>query len=257
MSKLLFSSQGKEALSSFLRHSSLLGFDFDGTLVAIASDPQRVKLNRQVHDLLKNLSHREKVIVISGRAKQDVKKFLRLRNVKVIGNHGLEDKRRRPRRQTVEVWKKILLENLRSWPGVNVEDKNFTLSVHYRKARQRPLAARRIKKLLETLVPAPRVIPGKFVFNLLPVSSGGKGQALQRLMKQVRCSHSIFIGDDVTDEEVFKLSRKKVLGIRVGRSQRSAASFHLARQSDVPRLLRLVSELLSQKKVKRIGEESI
>ncbi|NJM10375.1 MAG: hypothetical protein HC883_05850 [Bdellovibrionaceae bacterium] len=90
--------------------------------------------------------------------------------------------------------------------------------------------------------PQPRVIGGQLIFNLVPHGSPHKGSALTAVMKRVGCTHAIFIGDDLTDEDAFG-QPGKILSIRVGRQRGSLARFYIQGQQD---MLALLEELMGR-----------
>ena len=115
------------------------------------------------------------VTVISGRSLADLRERIPSEIRYCIGNHGSEGMVEAidtdAMRQVCGAWVsqlRGLLGNLASDAGIIVEDKGLTLSVHYRLAADRTLAAQRLAALVQQLVPAPRVIGGKFILNLLP-----------------------------------------------------------------------------------------
>jgi trehalose 6-phosphate phosphatase len=88
------------------------------------------------------------------------------------------------------------------------------------------------------------VIGGKETINLLPPGVGNKGVALQYAMRAFACSHAIYVGDDQTDEDAFRIADSApVLGIRVGPSADTRAAFYLETQEDVDRLLERLVDL--------------
>ena len=94
------------------------------------------------------------------------------------------------------------------------------------------------------LVPTPDIVPGKRVLNLLPPDAPHKGEALQSLLGLSGCARAMYIGDDVTDEDVFRMRMPEVLSIRVGRKRKSAAEMYLKNQSEVARLVRRLVAML-------------
>jgi trehalose 6-phosphate phosphatase len=126
--------------------------------------------------------------------------------------------------------------------GVTVEDKRYSLSLHYRNAVRRDQAARIIRRAVEDLRPAPKMIRGKCVINLLPCRAPHKGEALLELMKKLNRSVALYIGDDDTDEDVFDLGDRRILTVRVGRKRSSAAKFFLRRQTEITAVLRYLVE---------------
>ena len=90
-----------------------------------------------------------------------------------------------------------------------------------------------------------RIIPGKMVINLVPAGLPHKGDALRRLMRLSHRRIALYVGDDHTDEDVFRLAADAgVVGVRVGRTRHSAASWFLRDQQEVDELLsRLLRDL--------------
>jgi trehalose 6-phosphate phosphatase len=92
-------------------------------------------------------------------------------------------------------------------------------------------------KMFARLTPAPRIVSGKYIFNLLPEDAVHKGSALEQLLRATGANGAIYVGDDVTDEDVFRLRRGDVLSVRVEPEADSAAPFFLERRQDMPQLL--------------------
>ena len=83
--------------------------------------------------------------------------------------------------------------------GVTLEDKRYSLSLHYRRATNPAKAQSAIKDAVARLAPVPRVIPGKAVVNLLPFGAPDKGDAIRALIEETGCSNVLYVGDDDTD----------------------------------------------------------
>ena len=136
-----------------------------------------------------------------------------------------------------------LRRRLRAVPGVSIEDKRFSVSIHYRRASRRRPALSAIREAVRELG-AVRVLPGKQILNLLPVDAPHKGLALARLRQQLRCATALYLGDDATDEDVFALDNASwLLGIRVGRSATSRARYYLRDQDEVDPFLATLAHL--------------
>ena len=119
--------------------------DFDGTLVPIAPRPELAILDSSTRSLLKSLSPWVPIVLISGRSRKELKSRIRLNNITYVGNHGLEISHRHfnYRMKGERRWKHFLQglylqlqQALRNIPGIWVEDKGLSLSVHYRLARK-------------------------------------------------------------------------------------------------------------------------
>src|SRR3569833_1724651 len=94
-----------------------------------------------------------------------------------------------------------------------------------------------LRFLFSWFEPAPRLEAGKYVFNLVPEGGTNKGGALEVLMAGCGARSAIYVGDDVTDEDVFRLRRDDLLSVRIERATRSAAEFFLERPDDILALL--------------------
>ncbi len=124
--------------------------------------------------------------------------------------------------------------------GVEVEDKTYSLTFHYRAAGRKRAARGAIIEALSEVRPSPRIVLGKASVNALPPGTPNKGGALLKLMARLGVQRALFIGDDVTDEDVFGLRDSRIVTGRIGMKNNSDAQFFLKRQSDVGDLLRVI-----------------
>jgi len=167
---------------------------------------------------------------------------LRLRLV--VGNHGIEPwcVSRRQRR-LVRSWTRVLAVQLSFETGVDIEDKTYSLAVHYRRSRSKRRARSAIHRAASRL-PDVRILPGKNVVNLVPDGAPHKGMALNLALERFGGDAAIYVGDDETDEDVFVLEpRERFLTIRVGRRSDSAADYYLPDQSAIDRFLQALLRL--------------
>lgn len=217
----------------------LLGFDYDGTLAPIVSDPERAELRPRTRRLLRGVAELYPCVVISGRAHADVRARLAGTGIReVIGNHGIEPWRATQRiRETVSAWQPLLECRLRAICGLTIENKVFSVAIHYRRSREKRRARAAIEAAARSLGPV-RVIGGKLVVNIVPEGSPHKGIALEATRKRLGCDTAIYVGDDETDEDVFALdSPGRLVGIRVGAKRSSLASYCVRDQKQVDELL--------------------
>jgi trehalose 6-phosphate phosphatase len=178
--------------------------------------------------------------VISGRSRKDVGARVSQARVKyVIGNHGLEPGRniasfeREVTAATPELERK--LEGLR---GVEIENKRYSLAIHYRKARGKRVARAAIEAAVRELDQRMRMIAGKLLVNVVPEGAPHKGDALAALRAREGADTALYVGDDITDEDVFEIDQPgRLLGVRVGRASRSAAAYFLRDQREIDTLL--------------------
>jgi trehalose 6-phosphate phosphatase len=240
----LFSKSSLMVLESLSFTRTLYAFDFDGTLAKIVRVPSEAYMSVTTENLLKELSELVPVAIISGRSIDDLRKRVSFAPHFLVGNHGLEG----VASATDELAEAQKI--CRSWcnslksrsfgQGVEIEDKKFSLAVHYRRARNKAEARKQIPAVIESLSPEPRVIVGKSVFNLLPAQSPHKGAAILDLMKKSDAKHALYVGDDDTDEDVFNVPYRdgQLMTVRVGMKKSSNAKYFIERQSDINRLLK-------------------
>ena len=234
-SKNLLSRKNVRTLWATLSHKAVLVFDYDGTLAPIAEDPDRAKMRKTTQHRLRLLAKQYPVYILTGRETQDAKRHLPIRALKgVIGNHGLDwpgALNRREARRRVTRWKAALTPIFSKIPGVWLEGKKISLSVHFA-----PTAAATVIKHLAKLE-VPRKIPGRNVMNLLPSRRFDKGSAVRKILKKGSYRSFLFVGDDATDEAVYrgKYSVPSVQ-VHVANSQ-SSAPYGLKNQKEIDRLL--------------------
>jgi len=247
-----FSREGTEALRALRGRRLLAAFDFDGTLAPIALRPEQVITPPGARAALDRLRGWCVTAVISGRSRDDVLGRLGVAVDFIVGNHGIDGLpgAEREMAECVAVsqgWLAQLRggEALRAVePGVLLEDKGVSLSVHYRQARDAGRATAQLPLLFAQLEPAPRIVTGKMVFNLLPPAAVDKGTAMLRLLELSGAEAGLYVGDDVTDEDVFRLHQPDLLTVRIGRDDASQARLYLRAPSEIPRLIdALISEL--------------
>jgi trehalose 6-phosphate phosphatase len=214
-------------------------FDFDGTLAPIVGVPERAAMRAATRRKLIALAQRRAVVVLSGRARVDL--LPRLAGVPlrhVIGSHGAEWASRRPPqgRSQLRRWSQTLARELAGLDGVILEDKGWSLAVHYRHAPSAAKAERAIHAAIARAAPDADLTGGKRVVNLgLP--GWDKASALRRLRELYPRHPLVFVGDDENDERAFAAHVDGVLGIRVGPRRGSAADFALPDQESVDVLL--------------------
>jgi trehalose 6-phosphate phosphatase len=232
-------SSGRERLAALMADRPLVGFDFDGTLVALNEHPTEVALTTGTRELLTRLAERVPVVVITGRSKADAS--VRLDGVPlfgIAGNHGIE-----PFGETPEVlelvarWHESLLKDLATRPGVAIEDKRYSLTVDYRHAPDLEATREAIHAAARRL-PRARLLGGRHAdFNIAPDGAPNKGTALVGFMQQAGRTSAIYVGDDRTDEDAFRLDLPAFAAIRVGRREHSAAPYFLEAQHEIDRLI--------------------
>ncbi|MCQ9207915.1 MAG: trehalose-phosphatase [Omnitrophica bacterium] len=238
----------------------LLCLDFDGTLVPIYPRPQDALLEENVRSGLVKLSSCKffSIGIISGRALKDIKEKVKIKHLIYAGNHGLEIAYRGkifiypPAKKyiplIIEIGKK-LTRALRAFPQAVLERKGLSLSLHYRLVKLEKLSKLRkiFFKLLKPYLAVGKVklTHGKKVWEVRPSIKWDKGKAFLWLKDKLKSRDlfSIYIGDDLTDEDAFRAVNKiGGLSILVGRRKSSQAKYYLKNIQDTQKLLRVLLE---------------
>ena len=240
--KPLFSKASLMILESLSFTKTLFAFDFDGTLSRIVRIPQDAGTTPTTNELMNQLSGLVPVAVVSGRSLSDLRHRLQFKPQFLIGNHGIEGLNRntgsiKEAQTACDSWRDKL-KGIEFGPGVEIEDKTYSLAIHFRRSRNKKMAKERIKEAILSLNPEPRIVTGKSVVNILPSAAPHKGAALLELMNTAGVKHAFYIGDDDTDEDVFDLPGARIMTVRVGYKKSSHAQFYIQRQSQINSLLR-------------------
>lgn len=240
--------------------------DYDGTLTPIADTPDKAVLSNETRSALMTLIHNSscRLSIISGRSLKDIKMRVGLKNIIYVGNHGLEIEGPNIRfegmiSQRLQAVIRHIYEELQDKllgiKGVIVEDKTITLSVHYRLAK--PDDALTAKKVVREITQPHlgtnkiKVNAGKKVLEIKPAIEWDKGKvvlwllARQQFKLEDRKILPIYVGDDVTDEDAFKILRNKGLTIFVGEPGTSQAEYYLKDTKEVVEFIQRITELKS------------
>lgn len=249
----LLAGSHRDVLAKFAWSNVLLALDYDGTLAPIVPDPRRAVMRATTRALLERVCSNYPVVVISGRAQADVQALLGDVAVRdVVGNHGIEPWTGAPDLvDEVQRWLPILTERLADYKGVHIENKAYSLAIHYRHSREKRRARAAIQEATQQLGDV-RIIGGKLVVNVLPHDAPHKGIALERERERWACDTAIYVGDDETDEDVFALDQPgRLLSVRVGMRRTSAAHYFVRDQQAIDRMLRALIELRRTPEAKR------
>jgi trehalose 6-phosphate phosphatase len=231
-------------LNSFATSNVLLAFDYDGTLAPIVPTPARARMRASTRRLLMRVARVYPSVVISGRALTDISRRLaRVPLWYVFGNHGSEPALIPPPLHRTREWVRVLKRELPPDPGVFIENKGHSVTVHYRRVRDREAMRGAIIQVARSLTDV-RVMDGSEAINLLRRDAPDKGFALSYAVRAFACSTAVYVGDDGTDEDAFAaLPPDRLLSIRVGGGEPTRARFHLEAQSDIDLLLARLLEV--------------
>jgi trehalose 6-phosphate synthase/phosphatase len=238
-------------VNGYLRSMSRLIFlDYDGTLVPFAATPEAAKPDTELLTLVTSLAQDSKneVVIISGRNKEALGEFFKNTNIGLVAEHGAWIRDDRGRWTTTGdfntdwkgIVKPILERYKRRTPGALVEEKNFSLVWHYRRADPE-LASVRVAELKETLyfLTANLKVEVAEGNKIVEVKNMGinKGRAAMNWIGRKQWDFILAVGDDLTDEDLFRELSERSYSIKVGLAP-SRAKFRFKSQREVRPLLK-------------------
>ncbi len=236
------------------RSDIFLFLDFDGTVTPIVDSPDKAVLSDHMRSLITHLMKKIPVAIVSGRSLDDLMERVNIKGMIYAGNHGAEiwggQKIVKGQKHGSQKGMRKIVSELRQTlspvKGVIVDDKEITVSVHYRMVSQRKLGklfdlfwsvADKYKDITD-------VTTGKKVLEIRPHGIWNKGDAVKWICKNFgKKRMPVYIGDDTTDEDAFKAIKGKGIGICVGLNRQ--ADYFLESQDEVERLLLLMGNLLA------------
>lgn len=229
--------------------------DYDGTLAEFDPDPTIPRPSAQTAELLCKLAGRTDLSfgIVSGRRISDLRTRTQLPSrVYLAGLHGMEIEvgSRRWQHPDLDAARRYVrslyerLDEVRSVPGLVLEDKHASVAVHVRAvpAELQAAALQQADRCADEWVSQGRLrrLNGNKVIEYLPNIAAHKGDATKWIAADVeaRCSQpvwTVFVGDDVTDEDAFKVI-KNGIGVLVG-ARDSHATHRVAGPDEVCSLL--------------------
>lgn len=228
------------------RRSAIVFLDFDGTLVNIEPRPNQVKLLPETRSILKKMSQNDRlrVVIISGRRRQEIQHFIGLEHVVYLGLYGWEKGGavHLSLEEEIDLVRAhvTLAEKLTKIPGVWIEPKQLSLSVHVREAQPRHIEKiqRIVRGVLRTFQSTLRLQQNIRDFEVMPRSACNKGDAVRKCLGAgtSRGPMPIFFGDDYSDEPAFVAARTGV-SVLVGEPRPTRAKFRLRGPAEVTEAL--------------------
>jgi len=225
--------------------------DFDGTLAPILSDPQKVVLSERMSRVLRSLTKTSSCIlaIVSGRALRDVRRRVGINGIYYMGNHGLEISGERlnyTNRTAMNYRSRIRQVSHALQPvellGATIEDKGFTVTVHFRRAPTRNISA--IITFVTALLrehPQLHITTGKKFVEILPRANWNKGLAVEWLIRQLGGGLPIYVGDDLTDEDAFFRLSGGITVLVSRRRKATSAEYYVNNVTDVYNFLKVLS----------------
>ncbi|WVZ57571.1 hypothetical protein U9M48_007940 [Paspalum notatum var. saurae] len=240
-----------EAITDLAGSKKLALFlDYDGTLSPIVDNPENALMSDEMRAAVRHVASLFPTAIISGRSRDKVFDFVKLNELYYAGSHGMDIMG--PIRKTAdsngvecirstdsqgkevnlfqpaseflpmigEVYKK-LGESVKDIVGARMEDNKFCVSVHYRNVAEDDYKKvfQRVTAVLEDY-PCLRLTHGRKVFEVRPVIDWNKGKAVEFLLESLGLNETedvlpIYVGDDRTDEDAFKVLKASNCGFGI------------------------------------------
>lgn len=212
---------------------TLFLLDYDGTLTDFKKNPEHSRLSTQAQKILKELQRNYPVIFISGRYLKSLRRVSGLPHFPMVGTHGFES-RNLPKgmrlataaqerfyaKEAQRLWKDVQ-PLFKRFPGIHIERKPFSSTLHYRGLPLSSTQVRKLEKDFRTIfrmsVTANKwdLMAGKKMLEAKP-KGFNKGQAVKKIIRHFPGHQVVYAGDDITDLSVFKVLGKKDLKVTVG-----------------------------------------
>ncbi len=229
-----------------LKDKGLIVFlDYDGTLTPIVDRPELALLSDGMRATVSQLSKKYKIAVVSGRATDDVRDKVKLYGIFYAGSHGFEiveptgkvkyNEEANKIRPIIDEAHAKLKKRLSSIKGALAEHVKYTISAHYRLVEEKDLPE--FEKIVDDTLdeyPQLRKSSGKKVFECKPKIDWDKGKAVDWILSVLASEHSlpVYIGDDVTDEDAFRVLKDKGFGILVADPVRASEARYVVKDVD-------------------------
>ncbi|MFA0960390.1 trehalose-phosphatase [Roseivirga sp. BDSF3-8] len=238
----------------------VLFLDFDGTLAPIENDPEKASLPAEVKDTLVKIKQAGlHVAVVSGRDRADVARKVGLPDLYYAGSHGFDISGPGGFHDHLDAAVEMLPEldeaeaslkkQLSGVKGALVERKRFAIAIHYRN-----VADTEVDKVREAVEAEKqqhsrlKMLGGKKIYELKPDVKWDKGQAVLWLLKRFEVDKEstpvFYLGDDLTDEDAFRVLGGKGLGIIVGPDGRETEADYAL--EDIPAVHLWLKKLLEK-----------
>ena len=239
----------------------LLLFDYDGTLTPIVVRSELAILPDETRLSLSVLAAMDRFVVgvVSGRGLADLEAMVAIPGLVYAGNHGLEISGLKmafvhpeaagfeaPLAEVAD----LLERELADVPGLRVDNKRLTLTVHFRNSPD-SYADQVDRAVVATTTPyvaagQMKITRGKKVVEVRPNLDWGKGQAIEKIRQE--CGDNplpVFFGDDQTDEDGFAVVQDAGgLAVFIGPTRQNTRALHqLESPAEVGQVLELLARL--------------
>ncbi len=235
-------------------HKRIIFLDYDGTLVNFESSIEAAIPDEALYKILHQLTEdpANHVVLISGRKHENLEEWFSGCPIDLIAEHGAWSKKQGAKWHKLpglsSQWKHDIMPVLETYvdrtPGTFIEEKTYSLVWHYRKA-QKGLGELRAGELMNNLKYLAtdrglQLLPGDKVVEVKNIEIN-KGKAALTLIDNIDYDFMMALGDDYTDEDIFKALPENAVTIKIGNNI-SAAKFYLRTPAEARRLLKNMTE---------------
>lgn len=231
----------------------LLLLDYDGTLVGFKNNPSDAIPTQEIYDLLDKIAEdpNTEIAIISGRDRKTLEGWFGHKELTLVTDHGAWLRKNGGEWTTLDQLKTSWKENIRpviesftdSTPGTLIEEKEYSLAWHYRKADPEMAALRtmELKHVLKSLLfnNTLSLLEGNKVLEVKN-SNINKGRAASRIISNDKYDFIFAIGDDWTDEFMFEELPDSAHTVKVG-NVKTAAQYYINSNNDVLDLLKSIT----------------
>ncbi len=230
------------------RRPLLIASDYDGVLAPLVGDPAAAVPSPGVAGAMARIAAADGVTValVSGRGVEDLRRVSGLSGpYRWVGSHGAEYDG--PLADALAGRRDALADRLAplvaAVPGARLEVKPASVAVHVRQVADPAAAAALLVAADSAADPSLTKKPGKAVLELA-VTDADKGSAVTRLRADLGVAAAVYLGDDVTDEDVFRVLGPDDVGVKVGAGE-TVAAHRVADTDGALAVLRLLADLLA------------
>ncbi|KAL3647463.1 hypothetical protein CASFOL_008431 [Castilleja foliolosa] len=244
-----------------------LFLDYDGTLSPIVDNPDHAFMSNAMRSAVSNVAKYFPTAIISGRSRDKVYEFVGLTELYYAGSHGMDimgpvrspssdnkncikstDKQGKevnlfqPASEFLPMIDEVyrsLIEITKDIAGAKIENNKFCVSVHYRNVDEKSwsFVGQSVEEILKRY-PRLRLTHGRKVLEVRPVLNWHKGKAVEFLLESLGLMNCddvlpIYVGDDRTDEDAFKVLREgnRGYGIIVSSVPKESNAFYSLRDT--------------------------
>jgi trehalose 6-phosphate phosphatase len=202
------------------RRPLLIASDYDGVLARLRDDPSSAVPEPGVAEVLARLAAADGVTValVSGRGVADLRTTSGMSgSFRWVGSHGAEfdgplSDELAARRDQLAARLAPLVEGT---PGARLEVKPASVAVHVRQVQDRSAAAAVLENARTLGDSSLTMKPGKDVLEMA-MTDADKGTALRRLRSELGAAATIYLGDDLTDEDGFRALGSDDVSVKIG-----------------------------------------